>query len=168
MKRLPFVMAVLASAIARLPGQQPTSACTSPAHRSFDFWVGQWEVADTGGHVIAKSTIERIAAGCVVTEHWQPIGGLDGASINWYTASDSTWHQQWVGGGGWIARWSGSFRNSVMTMTETESSLPSAAGRNRMNWTLLPDGRVKQWQENSKDGGRTWTTQFVGYYRKTG
>jgi hypothetical protein len=168
MTRLIILVALAASSIARLPVPQSPGACSSPAHRTFDFWVGQWEVSDTGGHVVAKSTIERTAAGCVITEHWQPFGGPDGASINWYTAGDSTWHQQWVGGGGWIARWSGSFRGGVMTMTETESSLPAAAGRNRMNWTLLPDGRVKQWQENSKDGGRTWITQFVGYYRKAG
>lgn len=164
-----FVLVALAAAtMTNLSAQQPQGACTSAAHRSFDFWVGQWEVADSGGHMVAESTIGRTAAGCVITEHWQPIGGPDGASITWYTATDSTWHQQWVGGGGWIARWSGSFRNNVMTMTEVESSLPPAAGRNRMNWTLLPDGRVRQWQENSTDGGATWTTRFVGYYRRTG
>jgi hypothetical protein len=44
----------------------------------------------------------------------------------------------------------------------------STNGRNRMNWTLLPDGRVRQWQENSTDGEATWTTRLVGYYRRTG
>ena len=168
MRRLVVPMMLSLLGITPVAAQKPAAACTSPAHHAFDFWVGQWEVTDTGGHVVGKSTIERIAAGCVITEHWQPFGSPDGASINWYTVDGSTWHQQWVGGGGWIARWSGSFRGGVMTMTETESSLPAAAGRNRMNWTLLPDGRVKQWQENSKDGERTWITQFVGYYRKTG
>ena len=168
MMRLTMLAALTVSSVVCLPAQQSPGACTSPAHHNFDFWVGQWEVSDTGGHVVGKSTIGQVAAGCVITEHWQPFGNLDGASINWYTAGDSTWHQQWVGGGGWISRWSGSFHGGVMTMTETESSLPAAAGRNRMNWTRLPDGRVKQWQENSKDGGNTWTTQFVGYYRKAG
>lgn len=168
MARFMTVATLIAGVFCRLPAQQGQGACTSPAHRGFDFWVGEWQVSDTGGHVIGKSSIERTAAGCAITEHWQPIGGLDGASVNWYTAGDSTWHQQWVGGGGWISRWSGSLHDGVMTMTETESTLPPAAGRNRMNWTLLPDGRVRQWQENSKDGGTTWTRQFVGYYRRTG
>ena len=158
----------IACGISTTQAQQPRSACTSAAHRDFDFWVGHWEVSDTGGRVVGQSTIERTAAGCVISEHWQPAGALDGVSLSWYTEGDSTWHQQWIGGGGWIARWSGSFQHGVMTMTETESSLPAAAGRNRMSWTVLPDGRVKQWQDNSKDGGKTWVTQFVGYYRKTG
>lgn len=168
MMRLTIVVALVISSVACLRAQQSPGACTSPAHHNFDFWVGQWEVTDTGGRLVGKSTIERTAAGCAITEHWHPIGGLDGASVSWYTPGDSAWHQQWVGDGGWIARFSGSFRRGVMRMTETESSLPAAAGRNRMSWTVLPDGRVKQWQENSKDGGKTWTAQFVGYYRKTG
>ena len=94
-----FVLVALAAAtMTNLSAQQPQGACTSAAHRNFDFWVGQWEVADSGGHMVAEST----------------------------------------------------------------------NGRNRMNWTLLPDGRVRQWQENSTDGGATWTTRFVGYYRRTG
>ncbi len=142
--------------------------CGAPEYRSFDFWVGHWEVSDTGGHVVAKSAIELTAAGCAITEHWQPFNGLDGSSISWYTAADSTWHQQWVGGGGWTARFAGRYRDGVLTIVETESSLPVAAGKNRMSYMLLSDGRVKQWQENSKDGGKNWTTQFVGYYRRTG
>lgn len=168
MMRLTIVVALAVCNFACLRAQQSRGACTTPAHHNFDFWVGQWEVTDTGGHVVGKSTIERTAAGCAITEHWRPAGGLDGASVSWYTSVDSAWHQQWVGDGGWIARFSGSFSGGVMTMTETESSLPAAAGRNRMSWTVLTDGRVKQWQENSKDGGKTWTVQFVGYYRKTG
>jgi hypothetical protein len=30
----------------------------------------------------------------------------------------------------------------------------------------LPDGRVRQHWETSKDGGATWTTAFDGYYRR--
>jgi hypothetical protein len=168
MSRVSLTLAVIALVAARLPAQAPPPVCTAQAFRNFDFWVGEWEVSDTGGHVIGKSTIERSSAGCAILEHWQPARGVDGNSINWYSAADSTWHQQWVGGGGWIARFAGSYRNGMIALTETESSLPPAAGRNRMSYMLLPDGRVKQWQDNTTDGGKTWKTQFVGYYRKTG
>jgi hypothetical protein len=168
--KLPIlIVALTASSLAPAMAQQaPPPACNAPAFHSLDFWVGQWEVSDTGGHVIAHSTIGRSISGCSITEHWQPLRGPDGESISWYTAADSTWHQQWVGGGGWIARFAGWYRDGVVTIVETESSLPAAAGKNRMSYTLLPDGRVKQWQDNSTDGGRTWTTQFVGYYRRAG
>jgi hypothetical protein len=174
-RSLLFAAAVVAVAVAStgvvalpLSAQGAAAAkCAAGPFRQFDFWVGEWTVSDTANHVIAHSTIQRTAAGCAITEHWQPLQGADGASISWFAPSDSMWHQQWVGGGGWIARLKGSFRDGVMTMTETESSLPPSAGTNRMHWTRLPDGSVRQSLETTKDGGRTWVGSFVGIYRKS-
>jgi hypothetical protein len=169
MKGFVVALAVVAVAVASLPAQRtpPPPACAAPAFHALDFWVGEWEVSDTGGRVIAKSSIGRSHAGCSITEHWMPLQGPDGESISWYTADDSTWHQQWVGGGGWIARFAGWAHDGTVTIVETESSM-AAFGKNRMSYTLLPDGRVKQTVDNTTDGGKTWTSQFVGYYRKTG
>jgi len=36
----------------------------------------------------------------------------------------------------------------------------------RISWQPLPDGRVRQLWESSKDGGGTWTVAFDGYYAK--
>ena len=36
----------------------------------------------------------------------------------------------------------------------------------RITWERLPDGRVRQLWESSKDGGTTWTVAFDGYYAK--
>lgn len=171
MKRFAVATALLATTALALPAQRPAPpppACDAPAFHALDFWVGEWEVSNAAGNVIAKSSIGRSHAGCSITEHWMPFQGPDGESISWYTAGDSTWHQQWVGGGGWIARLAGWAHHDTVTIVETESSLPATAGKNRISYTLLPDGRVKQWQDNSTDGGKTWTGQFVGYYRKTG
>jgi hypothetical protein len=33
-------------------------------------------------------------------------------------------------------------------------------------WTLLPDGRVRQFFEQSNDDGKTWVTWFDGYYTR--
>jgi hypothetical protein len=33
-------------------------------------------------------------------------------------------------------------------------------------WTLLDDGRVRQFFEQSTDGGETWTTWFEGFYTR--
>jgi hypothetical protein len=37
----------------------------------------------------------------------------------------------------------------------------------RALWTLLPDGRVRQFFEQSSDGGETWATWFEGFYTRT-
>ena len=36
----------------------------------------------------------------------------------------------------------------------------------RIGWTPLHDGRVRQHWETSNDTGKTWTTAFDGYYTK--
>jgi len=34
-------------------------------------------------------------------------------------------------------------------------------------WSPLPDGRVRQFFEQSSDGGETWATWFEGFYSRT-
>ncbi len=37
---------------------------------------------------------------------------------------------------------------------------------NRITWTPLDYGRIRQHWESTTDGGRTWSTVFDGYYKK--
>jgi len=37
---------------------------------------------------------------------------------------------------------------------------------NRITWTPLPDGKVKQEWETSTNTGKSWKTSFVGIYEK--
>ncbi len=163
--------------VTALPVGAQVHPCSDGVFRQFDFWVGEWTVSNSQGAVIAHSTIQRTANDCAITEHWRPVNGPDGVSISWYATTDSMWHQQWVGGGGWIERMAGGFRDGTMTMIATESamlpgsSVPASAapqaGKYRTNWALQPDGSVKQWGEATTDGA-TWTPAFVGIYRRTG
>ena len=38
----------------------------------------------------------------------------------------------------------------------------------RISWTPEPDGRVRQMWQQSRDGGKTWTVAFDGWYRRKG
>ena len=38
--------------------------------------------------------------------------------------------------------------------------------RQRAAWTPQPDGRVRQFWQQSSDGGTTWTVAFDGWYRR--
>ena len=35
-----------------------------------------------------------------------------------------------------------------------------------MHYQLMPNGEVRQWAENSTDGGRSWQPAFDFYYRR--
>ena len=37
---------------------------------------------------------------------------------------------------------------------------------NRITWTQLPDGKVRQQWETSRDTGTSWKISFVGTYEK--
>lgn len=159
--RLLAIALLVPISLAAQAQQQP--ACTSPQHRAFDYWVGEWTVHDTAGRQIAESSIRRVAAGCAISEEWRPIGGPPGVSLSWYQLADAQWHQQWVGGGGWIAWFDGGLVDGNMTLTST----PDANGAiTRMVYTRPRTDVVLQSLFASTDGGRTWTPNFVGEYRR--
>ena len=158
---------LLVAVPAMLAAQTPKPMCATPVHHAFDFWIGEWEVSDTAGVVQAASSITSAASGCAVMEHWMPKQGAEGVSINWLEPTDGKWHQQWVGGDGWIAGFVGGYADGMMTMMATAPrKTPQGEVQDKMTYQLLPEGRVRQRVLNSSDGGKTWTVAFVGDYEK--
>ncbi len=50
--------------------------CTSPAHRAFDFWIGDWDVFDVNGtEPSADVVVESILGGCVATRNTRAATG---------------------------------------------------------------------------------------------
>jgi hypothetical protein len=55
-----------------------------------------------------------------------------------------------------------------MVLTDADLPISDVAGTiNRVTWSTLDDGRVRQHWENSTDQGETWTTSFDGYYARS-
>ncbi len=164
-RSLPALLLLLLLAPAALGAQgTPPPACASPDHRAFDYWVGEWSVTDTGGTVIARSSIARVSDGCAIAEHWQPLIGKEGRSLSWYEPKDGKWHQQWVGGGGWIARFDGTVDGDEMVLTEAAHPSASGAPISRMRYSKLAGGIVRQTLWQSTDQGASWKIVFVGDY----
>jgi hypothetical protein len=135
--------------------------CATPAHRQFDFWLGDWEVRDPSGKIVGRNEITSLQDGCVVFESWRGAGGVTGMSLNVYDAASRKWKQTWVDNSGGVLELEGTFAGGRMTLT----SDPGKA-MNRVTWQALPDGRVRQHWEASEDSGATWKTAFDGYYER--
>lgn len=163
-----LVVLMLAAVAPPLGAQQapPPPACTSAAHRAFDYWVGEWLVADSTGRPIATSSITRVSDGCAIAEHWRPFRGKSGRSLSWYQPADSMWHQQWIDGSGWIALFHGSPDQGEMVLTESAVGKQAGQPISRMRYLKRPDGVVRQVLCTSTDGGATWTMSFQGDYTR--
>lgn len=151
------------------PGDQKTAErCSDAVHREFDFWLGTWEVRNEEGELLGHNEIERVAGGCALLESWHSAGGGDGMSINTYDSRLGKWTQRWVGVGAtlWLE---GGIEDGRMVLAGTS---PRSTSRgevlDRITWTPLPDGRVRQVWEVSADGGKSWRADFVGYYSAAG
>lgn len=147
------------------PAPAPPPACTAPEFRQFDFWLGNWKVANPQGKQVGTSEISRASGGCAVREQWKSESGVTGISINYYDAADHQWHQHWVGSDGSILHLEGGLKGETMVL---EGKTMGAKGEvmNRVTWTPSPDGKVKQEWSTSTDNGSTWKTVFTGVYEK--
>jgi hypothetical protein len=159
----------LASVSALVQAQAPpTPACDSPEHRQFDFWVGEWDVFQTGKDApVATSRIERLYAGCVIRENWMPNQGSAGGSLNMYDARDRKWRQTWADASGSWVEFAGGFERDAMVLTGTwrGGSGPGKDNITRMTYTHNPDGSVRQLGEASTDQGKSWGPSFDFTYR---
>lgn len=113
------------------------------AFSEFDFWIGQWDVHGVGGAYAGSNVIERAQRGCVLIENWSSASG--GSQIN-------------IRGG---MTEEGMLLVGTIHYVASNSTSPF-----RGLWTLLPDGRVRQFFEQSADDGETWTTWFEGFYTR--
>ena len=157
--RMLLVSLALASLSTTAPAENvKPRRCDAPEYRQFDFWLGDWEVRDAQGALQGQNRITREYDGCVLQEHWSA-PGQTGSSFNVYDARSKKWHQTWVDNHGTLLLLDGGLDAGSMF-------LRSPGGSQRIRWTLLPDGRVRQLWDASADGGKSWSVKFDGYYTK--
>jgi hypothetical protein len=152
-----LVLAAIVCGAAVFGQPKPTApvGCTAPEFRQFDFWVGSWLVRNAAGKEVGRSEITKVSSGCAIRESWESASGIDGMSINYFDPQNTHWHQHWVGSDGLILHLQGALRDGAMVLSSET---------NRIAWTHLPDGKVKQEWTTSDDAGKTWKTSFTGFY----
>lgn len=144
--------------------QNGGSCRNRPTRRQFDFWLGAWEVVNAKGQPAGESKIELGEDGCVVIEHWRPLQGPTGQSLNTFDPTTGQWRQTWVDSSGRWTEYVGTFVGNELRY-QAELWVGGAQRLLRMNFRPLEGGRVRQWGEGSQDGGRSWTPQYDFTYR---
>ena len=155
-----IVLAALLAALATQAQSQPAAApCAAPEYHQFDFWVGRWDVYGPKGKLQAHSLIEKVY-GCGVRENWMPLNNQPGGSLNIYVPEQKRWEQFWIDSQGSRAMFTGGWNGSAMVLTGKWAG-PTV----RMTYSKNADGSVRQFGEQSTDGGKTWTAAFDFTYR---
>jgi hypothetical protein len=152
--------------VASAPAAPPR--CDGPEYRQFDFWAGEWDVTSAGdGSVAGTNSVTRTLDGCVLQEHWRGAGGSEGTSFNIWDRADARWHQIWVDNQGTRLDLAGGLRDGNMVLEGADrKGTRGGTVRDRITWTPMPDGRVRQHWEQTRDGGATWTDAFDGIYKR--
>jgi hypothetical protein len=138
-----------------------------PGFRDFDFWIGEWDVAGANGIPAGRNSIQPAERGCVLIENWTNTAGGTGMSVNYLDKSTNEWVQVWNAEGGSQINVRGGLTNDGMAMEGTIHYISNGTTAPfRALWTALPDGRVRQYFEQSNDGGVTWVPWFEGFYTR--
>jgi hypothetical protein len=148
-------------------GPSPSAPpCAAPEYRQFDFWVGDWVVHNPKGEQVGTSRIEKIENGCGILEMWTNARGIAGRSINIYRRASRTWAQAWAGSDGLTLTLEGRFAAGRMVLHGESLGPQGERVHERVTWSLLKDGKVRQFWEQSRDGGKTWAAAFDGTYTR--
>ncbi|HEX2252780.1 MAG TPA: tetratricopeptide repeat protein [Thermoanaerobaculia bacterium] len=139
--------------------------CNSEEHHRFDFWVGEWEVRDQRRPGPgSRNVIRAVEAGCAVREEYATPSGYSGTSLSFYDAEARQWRQTWIDNQGQSLLLAGGWKGGSMVLVGPAGGPPA----NRITWTPLAEGRVRQLWESSPDGGATWQVVFDGLYVPAG
>lgn len=162
-----LVTLAVAALLAMAPGSvgAAESACRTPPFRAFDFWLGHWQVELADGSRAGRNRISAEQGGCVLVERWEGAGGGTGLSMNFFDPHAGQWRQLWVSPGTQIDIAGGMVNGSMVLEGHIFYLREGNRYPFRGTWTLLPDGRVRQFFEEAREPG-TWTSWFEGFYRR--
>lgn len=139
--------------------KQNAFPCLSdPVHRSYDFWVGEWDVYSTANKSrVGVSSIVKDDGGCVIIEHFKSlVSPNSGHSINYVNPVTNKWEQVYSGSGGGTQQYiNGEYKDSAMTFTYTMLRNGSEYPGRFIFYNQGPD-QFRQYQDVTFDGGKTF------------
>jgi hypothetical protein len=137
-----------------------------PRYRRFDFWIGEWDVF-VQGRPAGTSRIDPLLDGCALLENWTGRQGLNGKSLNYLDPVTGKWKQTWVNDNGGILEYEETADAPTDASIRFLAHVPKPDGSEtlrRMTFTAVAPDSVRQFMEQSEDGGATWTPSFDGMY----
>lgn len=149
--------------------QQRPPGCAATENRQFDFWLGEWDVSNSGTtNLVAESSITLADQGCVILEYWRPFQGASGHSINGYDAIAKEWKQTWIDATGRITPYAGTMQDGTLFMDDRSNPSPPGVKfkKRRMNFRPIDANTVRQWGEGWDEAKQAWVVTWDLTYRR--
>jgi hypothetical protein len=176
--RLVFVCLAACASSKPVENPMPSKACTSPEHRQFDFWIGDWDVAlhvrtspteDTWQDATGTQHVEAILGGCAISETFSARGPGEpwaGRSFSMWQPAAGTWRQTWVDDQGSYLAFTGGIEHGVMTLYGEPRDKDGKRVQMRMQF-LDVTPRTLRWEwQRSDDAWQTSTVMMRIDYRR--
>ncbi len=143
---------------------EPHRPCNTPEFRQFDFWVGDWDVESAAAPgTVSRNLITRIYDGCTVREEYT-------TPLRLCRHEPQFLRRAAQGLAPDLDRQPGRRRCTSRAACRARDMvlrrLSDPINVQRITWTPLDDGRVRQHWESTTDGGKSWTTAFDGIYTR--
>ncbi len=166
--------------------QSPTGPCASAAARAFDFWIGEWEIAQqilrpdgTWIDLPARTSVTATLDGCALVEHWhgevlffwegmKTPEAMSGLSVRAYDPTSSKWYVHWMDTRsprfgepyvGTFAKGIGVFFQRITT--------PDGTRLGRITFSDIAADSVRWALAVSTDEGGTWRTLWTMRMRRS-
>ncbi len=148
--------------------ETPPPPCSADEYQQWDFWVGDWDVTNyADGAPAGHNTIEKVFNGCALHESWSSASGnFSGSSYNTYDVRRKVWHQTWVDTAGQLLLLEGGIVEGNMVLSQKGKDREGKPIIQRITWTPLDTGQVRQHWQYTRDGGETWEDAFDGLYTR--
>ena len=151
---------------AQTPASHPCEQ--DAAYHKLDFWVGHWDVYNADGSKDGTNDIQKVLNGCAITENWHDVTGGEGKSLFYYQKATKQWKQVWVTDMGPMKekKLVEEFKDGGVRFQGEIPHLNGGSHLDRTTLTPLPQDRVRQVIEISKDDGKTWEKVYDAEYRR--
>lgn len=145
---------------------QTPPPCEGEHYRDFDFWIGEWRVADLAGTYQGRNLITAEEGGCLLVERWTSAQGTTGQSYNYYNPGTDEWRQIWVSGSIVIDYTGGLTDTGSMKLVGAITTRDGVSAPFTGEWTVNADGTVTQHFEQQDTETGEWAVWFTGVYTR--
>jgi len=163
--RLTALLAALPM-LARGQTAAPPSCMSHPESRTFDFWIGEWDVTTPQGQPAGTSSVQLLLDGCALYENWSGKGGGSGKSLNGYNTGLKMWQQFWIDQTGRVTEYRQSEWVGDTLRFTAHSTTAQGPMTQRMSFVKIDGNTVRQWGAMSMDDGKTWSSPWDLYYHR--